>query len=267
MFNIRKYRYINNSKVLIFIGSPRTGSTLLGQLINYHPQCLIANEYSLITKVVKNGKNYKRELKKLYDIALEQFNKGLENCNHFGKTINIYQPKWKNMSKLARNTIFEKKDIRVIGDKKAGGTIKTFLNNKNEVINFFNKHSEIITIQILRHPIDAAKSYMKSHNISTFEEAINYIMLYTYEAYELSKMINNKSILLYYEDLISNSEDVLKSIFNDLNLDISQEWLSEIVNVITKDKNQGTYTEKEIEIYMKLLNNFLENKELFYKYQ
>lgn len=44
---------------LLFIGYPRSGSTLVGSLLDAHPQIVIANEYS-VAKKFKNFTNEQR---------------------------------------------------------------------------------------------------------------------------------------------------------------------------------------------------------------
>lgn len=94
---------------MLFIGSPRTGSTLLGQLINFHPQCLIANESRFLTNVVSRGVTNEEAVDRIIDQATKQFESGLENDSYFGKTIDRYQPRWLPFADLAAQPEFRKR--------------------------------------------------------------------------------------------------------------------------------------------------------------
>ena len=67
-------------KLLLFIGSPRTGSTLLGQILNYHPQCPVATEARLVTQVVMHGVPFEEALARTVQAATKQFEQG---CGRF----------------------------------------------------------------------------------------------------------------------------------------------------------------------------------------
>lgn len=266
MFNSLLKNKIKNAKILIFIGAPRTGSTLLGQIINYHPNCLISTEHSLMTKVVANNKHFKRELGLLYKEASKQFKTGLENDDHYGKTINRYQPKWKDMGHLANDPVFRKGDIKVVGDKKAGGTTKTYLSYSNKMIDFLNVNPNIYLLQILRHPIAAADSYMKSHKIETFDLALENIIEYSCAANELSKKVVNSNHKLYYEDLTTNVELEMRYIFSWLGVDVNDMWLSkikEIINVTNTDKN---FTKEKMLKFEQMINHKNFNYKIFERF-
>ena len=44
-------------RLLFFVGSERSGTTLFGQILNYHPNCLIANESKFLEKVLRKGRS------------------------------------------------------------------------------------------------------------------------------------------------------------------------------------------------------------------
>lgn len=101
-------------------GFGRSGSTILGQIINQHPQCLIANESRFLQSFHKqtNGQlNSKIIEQKLIEIlrnnAINKWNNGLNQ-----KELNC-QKDWNNF-KFTLN----KDQIKVIGDKKSGGNTR-----------------------------------------------------------------------------------------------------------------------------------------------
>lgn len=242
-------------KLLLFIGSPRTGSTLLGQIINYHPNCLVANEFRFLNKVIVDNKNKQKTIKKLEKYALKQFKKGLENDKKYSKTLSQYQQKWKGFQKYANELEFQKREIQLIGDKKAGGNIQIIKDFPIETENLFQKVKELYFIQIIRNPIDAALSLMKSHNVKGFEEAMGIIIENTVDAERFAKESKYNYHFIYYESLSVNAEKELKAICKFLNIYCSVEWLSKVSKTISKPEK------KDISEYHK--NIFIETLEKF----
>ena len=248
MFNIFKKKIdMSDKKILLFTGSPRTGSTLLGQIINFHPNCYISNESKLVQRVVQKNENIDKVLQDIYNDAKEHFSKSLENDKKYGKTIERYQPKWTNMAHLNRETEFIKKDIKYIGDKKAGGVSDVFKQDKDKTINFFNENTNIKQIQIIRNPINAAKSLMKSHNVETFEKACEEIIEKTVLARDLIKQTNNDSYEIYYEDLLKNPVAEIKKVIEFMDLEVNVQWLDKISEIVS-NKNNNTFSNEEMTI-------------------
>ena len=62
--NTKETRFSDVQTLLLFIGYPRSGSTLLGSILDAHPNIVMANEYNLLsqwknyTRAQKRDKNY-----------------------------------------------------------------------------------------------------------------------------------------------------------------------------------------------------------------
>ena len=227
---------------LFFIGSGRTGSTLLGQLINYHPECLISNESRFLDKVVVHHKPYVESFEEMINSAYEQFELGLENSSYFKDKINKYQSCWVDMGNLSEKDYFNKKAINLVGDKKAGGTTNILRHNGPDLLNFVNENLQdhpVKFIQIIRNPLYAGISYMKSHGISTFTEACNKVVDDTLMAANIKESISPDAYYsLYYEDLIESPYTEIKNIFTWLNKDCDETWLKEVCLLVKDNKKE-----------------------------
>jgi hypothetical protein len=258
---------IEGKTLLIFIGSPRTGSTLLGQILNYHPECLVATEARFITKVVVQGLPFEEALKNVEENALKLFKTDLVNDNKFGKTIDRYQSKWIPFNDLSRDPDFRKKEIKVIGDKKAGGATQVFIDKPTEMLKFLNAYTKASLLQIIRNPVDAAVSYMymKSHEVKPFEKACEEIIMKTHTAYVLGNRVSNPYFYIYYEDLIDDPEREMTKILTWLNVECSNSWLSKISSKINRYKPEDHPIE-----YYRIAQNLIEKhdaNEEFKKYR
>lgn len=219
-------------KQLYFIGSPRTGSTLLGQIINYHPNCLISNESRFLQKVIEKGQDKISARQEMLIDACYQFNESLERTDRFSKTINTYQPKWQSFTQFKGNANFNKKDILLIGDKKAGGNIHVYRNNKEKFEEFVAQEDPYF-LMITRNPAETAISYQKSHGSGTIEDAIRKILIDMRDAYLFG--LNHKFKIVRYEDLITSTDEFLLTLFQFLDIQTDAQWRKEIATVVNHD--------------------------------
>ena len=118
---------------LFFIGTGRTGSTLIGQLINHHPSCLISNESRYLDNVIIGKISDDTAYRRMVRQAYEQFIYGLRNSSHHKDTISRYQTRWRSIQKK-NAPIFNKSNINLVGDKKAGGTTHIFRSQPEEFL-------------------------------------------------------------------------------------------------------------------------------------
>jgi len=227
---------IGVKKLLIFIGSARTGSTLLGQILNYHPECLISNESGLVSNIIIKGASLREELEKVVASAMNMFKTGLEGDMKFGGTLDRYQSRWIPFGDLSNDPEFNKKDIKVIGDKKAGGSTKAYLEKPAEMLYFLASNSNVRLLQIIRDPVDSAVSYMKSHGVEPFATACDEMIHLTHTAYNLGRKVSNPYYFLYYEDLIESPREEISNILDWLNIDNTDSWLNKISQRIHREK-------------------------------
>ncbi len=219
--------------VLLFVGAPRTGSTFLGQILNYHPNCLIANEYRFLNRVIDQGMDYDRALQSLAETALRHFRTGLEGDAKFARTLMRSQPRWQPLNDLCEDVEFKKREIKVVGDKKAGGNTLVFMQKPDAVARLVEKRTEIRLLHLLRNPLDAAFSLMKSHNVDSFEMACERIVRQSHVAFGLVQRYPARSKVVYYDDLMSEPTAVLYDILSWLGVESSSAWLSKIAERVS----------------------------------
>lgn len=229
-------------KLLLFIGSPRTGSTLLGQILNYHPQCLVATEARLVTQVVMQGVPLDEALARTVQAATHQFEQGLVKDEKFGPTLGRFQPQWVPFEELAHEDAFRKRGVKLIGDKKAGASTQAFLDKPDEMLALLESEEKICLLQLVRHPVDAARSYMRSHEIDSFDAACEEIVMKTHVAYQLGRRVDNPHCVVYYEALTSMPSLEIRRLLDWLELECSESWLDEIarrVASVEKKRSQA----------------------------
>jgi hypothetical protein len=248
-FNLTKNHKINVKKYIFTIGAPRSGTTLVCQMLNNHPNILISNEDRTIDKILNKKMKFNEAIKQSNIRAFEEFNNGY-------KLAAKIQNKWKEINKTK---LLEKKCIFISGDKKSGQNAEIFNKNKNDFVSLFNKPN-IFFLHIVRNPIAAAKSYEKSHSheISNFDDALEKILRRNSYGFSLGKIIKKNYIKIYYEDLVADPKKIMKGVINtfkiDLDINNNKEWL----NLLRENFNQIIIPKKNNKNYDLL--NILKNR-------
>ena len=91
-FNILFNGKINIKKYIFTIGAPRSGTTLLCQMLNNHPNVLLSNEDRTIEKVLYKKIKFDEAIKQSNISAYEQFIGGY-------RSIQKIQSKWIELKK------------------------------------------------------------------------------------------------------------------------------------------------------------------------
>ncbi len=260
LFPVKTTKYPPSEKLLLFFGSPRTGSTLLGQILNNHPNMLVANEYRFLQKVVRNQACVEQQFYKLRKTALKQFKTGLKKDSYFSNKLSKFQSQWIEFD----NSLLEKQDIKIVGDKKAGGNTLIYIEQPTKTKRFLANH-EPYMLQIIRHPINAALSACKAFDLE-YEDAIKDQIMRTTEAYRLMQEFQIHSHFVYYEDLINDTENVLNGIMAFLKLFTDEYWMKSVLtSVNSSNKVTAPFSENQRSIARHYIDRYQAN-DIFKKY-
>ena len=238
-------RLAKDFRLLFFVGSERSGTTLFGQILNYHPNCLIANESKFLEKILRKGRSSAVAFTEMCDQAKHQFESGLENAHHYSTSVGRYQPRWKAMGHLSETDDFAKGEILVVGDKKARGAVRVFEKNPERFMTFLSDHPNVFLLQMVRDPAAAGLSYMKSHEIPTFREACNRIIHCSRLADQLSS-IGSRFHRLFYEDLLDSPHEQIRATCAWLGLPVTESWLDQMASIVDKE-NPDVPEERRLE--------------------
>lgn len=222
-------------KYLFFVGYPRSGSTLLGQIINSHPNCLISNEFRALDSIIKHTHNIDDVMSAAAEDARILFEVGLENYKNYN--IDKFQGKWKSADFIYNNPLFNKRDIKLIGDKKAGSTTRLYISHKNEFLKFLKSNPDIIFIKIERDIESTCKSYVKSHphEAKDLASARDKILYLDNKSNEFLDNINDQNkYIIKYESLVNDPRLEIHQLFSFLNLDTEPEVIEIISNLVKK---------------------------------
>lgn len=137
--------------MLLFIGYPRSGSTLLGSLLDAHPAMVVANEYNLVFKL----KNFTSNKKTREDVFSELYKNSVLEASKEQRAANKKYFFHYHVPGLWQGKT--KGPLKVIGDKKSSATTRALESTK--VHNSFEELSRLVKlpikfIHLIRNPYD-----------------------------------------------------------------------------------------------------------------
>ena len=244
MLNISK-----NIKYLLFLGSGRTGSTLVGQLLNNHPEMLITNETRILQKSYKENKKISNYIESLAYTAYETMKKGTIQYDKIDKKDNQkrWQRDWTDSSKLS---ILEKKEIKYIGDKKQGGNTSLLIENKEKIINLID--IDFLPVTVVRDPAQVFKSYLILNNNIKSPSDGDFI---EHMIAGIDYVKENKGIIINYNLLIEDVDYWCEDLCKKLNIENDLIWLTIVKDIVKFDKTHYIMTKDEQD-YLYSLNNY-----------
>ena len=235
---------VNNvEKFVLFIGYPRSGHSIIGTMIDSHPNIIIANEFplmaSLLTPASRNGVTKLGLFNALYlnsraEMVYGKRGKyGLERKGYLLNTNSSYQGKF---SKL-----------KVIGDKKGGQATKEYHRNPDRVRDAFKwLQTEvgvpICVLHVVRNPYDMiatqtlylagedghkyeASEANKLNNSSLVESAAEQFIFRAKALVRMTAVLHLNILLIRHEDMVSNPKQTMSKICTFLQVNCTDDYL------------------------------------------
>ncbi len=214
---------------LVFVGIGRSGSTLLGEILNHHPECLISNEVRYLERVIR-GEPAERVLREVRAAALFQFEHGLEeHMKRRGSHIDNSQSRWVTFKSFKDDPDFTKAAIRVIGDKKAGGSTAAYVRRPRAVLKFLTETPGMHCVQIVRDPVVLGLSRMTHDPRATdFAAACEHMIRYAHAGHQLGARSGIPYLMVHYEDLLRDPSAEIQRVLDWLGLAATNSWLEKI---------------------------------------
>ena len=230
-------------KFVFFAGYPRSGHSMIGSVMDAHPNMVIAHEYFLLVKCVKlrnmktNIFSNKAELfNSLYEDSFFASKCGWRSDKNRGKGYNF------NLNSKWQGTFSQ---LKVIGDKSGGSTSQFISKREGKLCLQQMIHSfeiPIIAMHVVRNPYDmiaTALAYRKKNvkrihwtkhvkqNVSvqlqmTFSRAV---LKLADSVVEVKKYV--PVVEVHIEDFIDNPSKIIVELCHSLGVDCPQEYVEE----------------------------------------
>ena len=225
-------RGINNDPAFcFFIGYGRSGHSLIGALLDAHPQIIISHEQNIL-EYLRRG--YSRH--QLFWLMIRNsrlFAKHGRKWNGYSYQVpGLWQGKYRN--------------LLVIGDKKGGGTTHLFARDTkllNEIHNVFVKS---YAIHVIRNPFDIISTQAKRANPSNItepglEKQINHFFKMVDVIDKIKKTSRLNILDIYFEDFISEPDAELRKVLDFLNIEANDEYFESCTRIINKKIHKSRF--------------------------
>lgn len=234
----------------MFIGYPYSGHSLVGSIIDAHPNAVISHELH-VGRLLKKG--YPRE--KIFSmIILNAINFG-----QHGRTWNNYTyaipGEW--------NGRYE--TIRVIGDKKGGGSTK-FFTKKAEIFDIVDSSFGIPVkyIHVMRNPFDIISTLCrkrKTNSQDQIRQMTDKCIQHIENAEQLRQQIPPEHWFdIYHEQLLAEPDGSITALFRFLGLETPEGFTANCEKIMYKSPHQSrlemAWTETEKDYVLQALSRF-----------
>jgi hypothetical protein len=152
IFNKKKASFKTLKTYCLFIGYPRSGHSLIGAMLDAHPNCVISHELNVL-QLLKQHKSKNQ----IFNMIL----KNSRDCARSGRKNEGYE------YEVKKQWQGKHKELSVIGDKQGGRTSRMLsrepglLNQWSDVLNI-----EMKVLHVYRNPFDNIASRSKGGNLN-----------------------------------------------------------------------------------------------------
>lgn len=246
-------------KYCMFIGYPRSGHTLVGSLLDAHPEIVIAQELDALRYLQKNYNQ-----RQIYSLILQnsqEFTETGRNCAGYSY---IVPHQWQGK--------FDK--LKIIGDKKGAGSTK-LLGENRELLNILQETIDVPIkfIHVVRNPYDnistlyknKCKIEQKKNNKDKLEISLESSIEYYFNLCEIIKDLKlkietNNLLDIKHELVIDNPQEALIKLCDFLDIKVSDEYLNNCASIVfkshSKTRNSIKWTSEDIELVKQKINGF-----------
>jgi len=208
---------------LFFLGFPRSGHSIIGALLDAHPNCIISHELNAFSLMSKGFS--------FYNIcSLIILKSKMYSMFNFKRGGYKYQIKDQYQGKVTK--------LKIIGDKKGGGTTDLF---DKQIIDI-DKISKFIpfdykSLIVIRNPFDnIATIAIKSFN-SNINDALDFYRKKAKTIERLITVLENKHLIVYHEKFIEEPQKELEKILDFVNLSKDSSYLQSSVEILYDKPN------------------------------
>ena len=243
-------------KFIFFIGYARSGHSIIGSILDAHPNVVIAHEYSLFhqwLQMSEQEKNKGNLYSILYDNSCYNSHKGLRRHNALKKGYTLHiNGSWQGRFQ---------DNIVLIGDKSGGMTTKTYKVHHKVMPRVYNEilttvQVPVIAIHVVRNPFDNIATMLLFNNhiskkdVSTERPYSNLnglsfqINSYFKQVESVVKMINELNlnvIEIHNSGLIKNPKRTIRRLCQQLELKCSKQYIDMCSSAIFKNKSRSRY--------------------------
>jgi hypothetical protein len=211
----------------MFLGYPRSGHSLIGALLDAHPNIIIAHELDAL-RYVAGGCSQRQ----LYHLLLENSRRAKEGGRKWGKYAYEVPNQWQGR--------FEK--LQVIGDKKGGGSAKRLraapelLQRLRETVDV-----EVKYIHVTRNPFDNI-STSKRHKKAgvALADCVDAYFARCQTIAEVKQRVPREGLFeIKYETFVEGPKAGLRELCRFLGAEASAEYLTDCASIVYESTHKS----------------------------
>lgn len=224
-----KWDYHEIERYVMFVGYPRSGHTLVGSLLNAHPEIVISHELDVLY-YLRAGFGRDR----IFSLILEK-----------DKVFSGKGPEWAGYNYKVNEWQGKYRKLKVIGDKK-GGKSSRHLQARPNIIDRLREEVQvpIRLIHIVRHPLDNIATHKRRWKVKqTLQEAIDdYFKRVEANAKLRAEVAKEEWCELTHEQFIEDPEKSLTTLIEFLEVEPYDDYIKaaadKVFNSPSKSRNK-----------------------------
>ena len=244
---------------VLFIGWPRSCHSIIGSMLDAHPNMIVAHEFFLFKKLIENeqlGLNRTRLYEELYNNSFSSIQqKGWRDSGHSEKGYDLSIGK----SWQGRFT-----HLKVIGDKSGGTSVMVYMKDRNVFKRLYQRLTDTVEVpikvlQVIRNPLDMIATVTLYTGSSVRGRKANATVLQKYKNFAIMKrstteilniaraivrMISDVGLSpleIHCEDLIADPAKTISNICRFLGVECSADYLQMCVDKTFKNVSESRH--------------------------
>ncbi len=234
----------NDCFFLMFIGTPRSGHSIIGAILDAHPNAIISHELHALQKI-SQGWTALQLLEGIAETSAKQAAAGRSQSQIDHNEEYFQEAKATEMNyrfDYAIPTQFQGRAegaIKVIGDKKGGGTTTILADNPGLLMELDSMiQHQIKLIYVVRNPYDniATMSFRSGNSL------VSQIEKYRWYIENLHVVLDNEQfecLTIYQEDFIDEPKKNLELICEWLDLESIHSFIEDSASIVYKSPHQS----------------------------
>lgn len=222
--------YKNVKTFCLFIGHNKSGTSLIGSLLDAHPNVILADEVNALAYV---SAGFKQD--QIYHILLKgsrrELMKGRVTARRLKPYSYLVPGQWQGRYST----------LQVIGDSTSGSSTQRFAREPDLLQRLERSMAgvEVKFIQVIRNPFDPI-SAMMIRGKRSFENAIEHYFANSESLVELRKRIDSSNLMpVRYEDFINGSGSDLENICHYLGINADSDYLKACQSILHKHPDKS----------------------------
>jgi len=209
----------------MFIGYPRSGHTLIGSLLDAHPEVVVGNELNALRYV-----RYHFSRDQIYWLLMDNARRFSEQGRWHTDYLYAVPDQWQGRHRR----------LRVIGDKRGSGSVKRIRNHPG----LYQRLIQLVgvpirTIHVVRNPFDNISTIFRKNKSKNLGESIDYYFFLTEEVQKLKQIMPDQDLLeINHEAFILNPRAHLQQLTTFLGVEATPDYLDACSNIVFSKPHQ-----------------------------